>query len=68
MSTVMATIEDLIQNISAAFVGTIAEMYTKQNDDQDQTLRTLMKENRYMYLALFLLFLMIVGNIMYSTS
>lgn len=63
------SISELWINISNAFIGTIADMYTSDNiDDKDGSVRLLLKENRYMYLALLVLIIMIVGNLLYTSS
>lgn len=64
-------VKDIFINISNAFVGTIADIGKSGNSEDvehDQTLRTLMKENRYMYLALLVLLLMIIGNVIFTTE
>jgi len=56
-------------NISNAFIGTIADMYTSNNmDDKDSSVRLILKENRYMYLALLILIIMILGNLLYTSN
>lgn len=64
-------IKDICINVSNAFVGTIADIGKPGNEEDvehDRTLRTLMKENRYMYLALLVLFLMVVGNVVFTSE
>lgn len=78
MSTTLSSlsIHDIFVNMSNAFVGTVADLWKKEPDgntgndqyENDPTLKTLMKENRYMYLALMLLMIMIVANIFFTTA
>jgi len=56
--------QDIIQNISNAFVGSISDMYKHKNEN-DQVLYVLMKENRYMYLALLFIFLLLIFNVFF---
>jgi hypothetical protein len=80
MSIQDLTLSDLFVNISNAFVGSLADMYNGGGDvdvkrgktknvnenGSDATLRVLIKENRYMYLALLFLVLMLVGNVFFN--
>jgi hypothetical protein len=77
MSITSLSIRDIFVNISNAFIGLIADIgnYSDQKDqsikndaENDQMIRLLFKENRYMYLALLILLLMIVSNILYSSD
>lgn len=80
MSITSLTLIDLFRNMSNAFIGTIGDMYgeTTENDilddaesgksGGDKTIRVLMKENRYMYLALLVLLVLIVGNLFFTGS
>ena len=69
MSLTSLSISDLITNVCNAFVSTLSEIGGTGEDDgeQDATLRTLMKENRYMYLALLVLVTMVIANIFFTT-
>jgi len=64
-------LKDIFVNMSNAFVGTIADIGTTSDasdGEQDATIRMLLKENRFMYLALLVLLLLLIGNIFYSTD
>ena len=67
MSLTNLTIHEMFTNISNAFIGTISDMYMSEEEEsqQDRTIRVLMKENRFMYLALLVLLLIIVGNVFF---
>jgi len=54
--------------MSNAFVGTLSDIYAPSDNgnDPDHAIRVLMKENRYMYLALLLILLIIVGNLFWT--
>jgi hypothetical protein len=69
MSLQSLSLKEIFVNISNAFVGTIADMGNPPDDEieHDKILRILMKENRYMYLTLLFLLLLIIGNLVYST-
>jgi len=63
------SLHDIFINISNAFIGTMADLWYKEDDvsqTNDPTLRTLMKENRYMYLALLLLGIIMLANIFFD--
>ena len=69
MSLSNLSVKDLFTNMSNAFVGVLADIGRKEDvEDQtnDSTLKLLMKENRYMYLALLVLLLMITANVLFS--
>jgi len=70
MSLGSLSVADIFINISNAFVGTLADIGGRGDEDveHDAVLRTLMKENRYMYLALLVLLLLIVGNVIYTSE
>ena len=59
---------DLFENISNSFFGTIKDMYS-QNDsissENDQLIHILMKENRYMYLSLLGIFLILIYSLLF---
>lgn len=62
------TLKDLLKNISNAVVGAVSDMFTEESDlnDSDITIRVFIKENRYMYLALLVIILLIVANLFFS--
>lgn len=70
MSTIQSGMTDLFRNMSNAFVGTIAEFgddgKRERDTETDATMHSLFKENRYMYLALLVLLLMIVANLFFD--
>lgn len=68
MSLPTLTFSDLVKNTSNAFIGTVAEMF-EANDDtvQDSQIKSLLRENRYMYLALLGILLLIAGNLFFTT-
>ena len=66
------SIKVLGENISNSFIGLISEMYETKDEnlsmdenEEDSTIRFIMKENRYMYLALMILLLIIIGNLFF---
>lgn len=70
MSLGSLSLRDIFVNMSNAFVGILADVGSSKEEQtgNDATIKLLMKENRYMYLALLLLSLMIIGNVFYSTE
>jgi len=62
------TISDIFKNMSNAFVGALADIYPPADspNDPDHSIRVLMKENRYMYLALLLILIITVGNLFWT--
>jgi hypothetical protein len=67
--------KELFRNVSNAFIGTLDDIgkrdtTNKEQDvnENDYLMRSLLKENRYMYLALLVLFLLILSNIFFTTE
>lgn len=70
--------KELFQNVSNAFVSTVADMGNTGvknykgdngiNDGNNVTMKTLQRENRYMYLALLVLAVMIISNVFFTTE
>ena len=79
MSITALTIKDLFQNMSNAVMSSLGDMYDTpvhdhssdgdtSDQEQDKTIHVLMKENRYMYIALLFILLLIVGNVLFSEN
>ena len=73
MSITSLNTKELFVNMSNAFVGTIADLGNHHGKDDDgnandHTLRLLLKENRYMYLALLVILLLILANVVFATE
>jgi len=72
MSITSLNLTELFRNISNAFVGTLADIGKRDKEvdenSNDYTMRTLLKENRYMYLALLVLLLLILANVVFTTE
>jgi hypothetical protein len=60
---------DIIKHISNSFFGIISDLYTFDpniNSKDDKLIYILMKENRYLYLSLLLIFIIIAANLIYN--
>jgi len=72
MSITSLNLTELFRNISNAFVSTLADIGKRDKEvdenSNDYTMRTLLKENRYMYLALLVLLLLILANVVFTTE
>jgi hypothetical protein len=65
----MDQLQTFMTEISNALFGTIEDMYQKDlkiNQEQDVVVYTLMKENRFMYLTLLFIFVLVMGNWMFA--
>ena len=61
------SLKDIFFNTCDAFVNTVADFNSDGNDnEQDPNVKLIRKENRYMYLALLILVLMVIGNILFE--
>ena len=72
MSITSLNLTELFRNISNAFVSTLADIGKRDKEvdenSNDYTMRVLLKENRYMYLALLVLLLLILANVVFTTE
>jgi DUF438 domain-containing protein len=61
----LSDLKNLVRDISNAFVGTVADLYSNENDEEerDRLIRVLAKENRYMYLALLVLAAVVLSTL-----
>lgn len=70
MSLANVSLNDLFLNISNAFVSTVADLGSdpaqQKSDNVDAVTGQLYTENRYMYLALLLLLIMVLANILFA--
>ena len=60
---------DIVRNISNSLFGVIGDLYKNDptlNSQDDKLIYILIKENRHLYLALLLIFIIIVYGIMYK--
>ena len=71
MSLTSLSIKEIFENISNSFVSVLSDMYNNPDDPDTEVISPeikLLKENRYMYLALLSIILLVVGNVIFTTE
>ena len=71
MTLTSLSLNDIVVNTSNSFVGFLSDLYRPDPSDDtygtdgDRALRLLLKENRHMYLALLLIFVLLLAKILF---
>ena len=69
MSLTQLSLDEIFRNISNAFVGTINDLNGKKSKTVQETpVDQLLTQNRYMYLALLVVLLLLVAHLLYNSE
>ena len=59
-------VKEMFKNISNAFVGLIYDMGGPSEDVTDPEIRSILKDDRYIYLSILVILLVLIGNVFFT--